>query len=661
MGNESPINRDSLETQHDPDGSGISKHLPDLPTDLPLLMNEPPLDTVSQSEFQVSQASGSQLPQSIWPSLKRTSNAYVPLPTSSPAALENHDQTQRWNLQQLASMHQLRAIASLPPGVPQGGPEASESAVSGFTNIAVENASASFDLSSAKLSLDLMRRTIGEDWAKSLVVEDSVAPSLDTSGLLGPQESSVVGSSSGPVTSTPCLSPCALPSPTQGADLDVSFNLDALDPDLVALLRPNKYNQTASQMNPIVTSPLESFAPPQYPPNPGATGERPSLIPQASSSPHPGRRQGEGLVPSPGRKYATLSASTSPSRSLRLPRSYTIQDIGHPRTSDSSTADNHADLPRLQTQGHDGRLSPSSAITSSSEACTPSDASKHPSPLSAPPLTLDDLERTHDPSPMQSSSTSMLDNITMRRKVRPAVSPQIQSPRPVSVLTSSSDSRPTPRYAPRNRDRELKPASASASPNSPGPSQRNFGSAGRERERTRPSIDGLFPARFSPDGPPARPNSAADRRPTYTPPPHAGPSYNGLLRPARERDLGTSAERRYRKRSMSLDQSGGFERTMEQDPRRQVYASLRPRDQDRLAEPTRYGGSEIGHGLHGGLGAPYDGRDPGRNRERSGYGYAYGDRERYGRPHTDWLGPRTVKAFAAAGLLDDPREAPGPR
>ena len=288
-----------------------------------------------------------------------------------------------------------------------------------------------------------------------------------------------------------------------------------------------------------------------------------------------------------------------------------------------------------------------------SEIMTPSDVSKQPSPLSAMPLTLDDLQRHPGSNAVQSSiaSTSTM-NITTRRKGRAVVPAPIHlpSPSPVSTLTSSVDSRLST-YVPRSRDRDFGPASVSPELHASYP--HTFGSIGHERDRVRPALDGLFTT----DGGTGRPSSAGAGRPP-------GLNSNGVLLHSRDRDWGSSVARRYRKRSMSLDQrSSGVEgRGDDFHSQGVLHPRFRgPGAREGLVESVGHGGSEYAYSVTTGLGTPYDGREIEKDQERYGYGYGYGDRERSGRPHTEWLGPRTVKAFAAAGLLDDARDAAGSR
>jgi hypothetical protein len=648
------------ETQVDPNDSGISKQLPDISADLSLLIDEQlPPDTASQcDQHGDSQGLVMSVGSSEYAPHQRAAGI-TPFPRSS-TEMETLDQTQRGG---------LLAALSPPSQMPHGVFEPNRSAVRHSVDATMANTSASFDLSGARLSLDLMRQSLDEDWARSVLIESSSVPSADTSALL-PQAPSLKVSGSGPVTSTPFLSPSASPSISQSKDREVSFDLDALDPDLVALLRPNDVNQGRRQMNRVVTpSPLEPFAPPPDPLNPGTTTmKQPAVIASLPTSPSSsnGYVKPEGPMPSPIRKFATISASSSPARQLRLPRSYTAQDIFPPSKSPRPTLPPSANVDvtwqHVRTRD-DGRPSPTSAI-SLSDTGTKSDSSKQPSPLSTTPLTLDDLQRK--PSTLESSigSTSTL-NITTRRKGRTPMPAPIQSPSPVSMLASSIDSRPTTHYVPRSRDRDFRPASASPEMHTPYPHA--FGSAGRKRERIRPSMDGLFSKPPSPERGAGRPSSAGAGRPGSAgagrpPGPfHARLNSHGISR-SRDRDWDLSTDRRYRKRSMSLDQgSSSVEGRVEDFPGQGVFNS-RYRglgDRERLAELVGQGGSEYAYTTASGLGTPYDTRDPDRDRERYGYGSGYGERERPVRPHPDWLGPRTMKAFAAAGLLDDTRDAAG--
>lgn len=636
------------ELRVDPDNSGLSKHLPELSTDLSLLIDEqPPPDTASQSDHVDSQVSVMNRGSSN--SEPHQGVSCPPSFPKSPTQFGRHDQTQRGDIavpQGLTSVNE-----------PTSNHELGKSGPFSSSIDASMESTASFDLSSARLSLDLIRQGFGEDWAKSVMVESSSAPSADTSQLL--PTNSLMGGDSGPITSTPFRSPSASPLGSQHKEPDVSFNLDALDPDLVALLRPNN-NQRPSPMDHIVTLPLEPFAPPPDPLNPGTTAKRP-IVPASppvppSLSTVPTKR--EASTPSPTRKFATISASQSPARQLRLPRSYTAQDIFPPSKLPNPplAATTAIDLHWQDNPRHDEEQpSPTSAMTSS-DILTPSDVSKQPSPLSAMPLTLDDLQRHPGSNAIQSptASTSTL-NITTRHKARPA---PIQSPSPVSTLTSSVDSRPSAYYVPRSRDRDFGPNSVSPEIHALYP--HTFGSTGRERDRIRPSLDGLFSKRPGPHREAVRPGSADAGLPPGTFPERSNGT--SVLSHSRDRNWESSVARRYRKRSMSLDQrySGVDGRADDFHSQGVFHQRFRgPRDREGVAESVAHSGSEYAYSVTtgSGLGTPYDGRDV--EREREPYGYGYGERERSVRPHTDWLGPRTVKAFAAAGLLDDARDAAG--
>ncbi|KAF8583527.1 hypothetical protein K439DRAFT_1617439 [Ramaria rubella] len=630
----------------DPDQSGLSKHLPDISSNLSLLMNEqPPSDTASQSDHH-----GSQVSVVNTSAFHSRPHQGVVGPHGSPhrsrPSLGNQDNIQPSSPQGVD--HTFRPNISAHLSVPMHDVQSSNDPIFHSTQAATENISTSFDLSSARLSLDLMRQGIGEDWAQSVLVESSSIQSGDVSGLLVPPEPSMVGSGSGPITSTPYLSPNASPSRAQNKEPEVSFDLDALDPDLVALLRPNNYNPGHQHLNRIVTpSPLEPFSPPPDPLNPGTTISRPPVT--ASPPLSPSASRAPSSIPSPVRKFTDLSRSASSSVVGRnLPRTHIMQDIlplSHAPKPVPPVA--QLDLRWLEANGHDFARPPPSSSATSPDTGTPSDMSKHPSPLSAPPLTLDDLQHSRRSSPMQSSSASAsTSNVTTRRKVRPVISSQTQLLGPSFGIVSPND-RPSSRYTPHVPERDFR--SASASPEVQGIIPRTFGSLGRERERARPTMDGLF-AQPSPEGL-GRPNSADTER-------SAPKSYTRLNSPGvqphpREHDWAKPVDRRYRKRSMSLDQSPS------EDPHARSTTSTRFRrfgDRDRLTEQVGYSGSEYSYSAAGSLGTPYDGRDPDRERERFAYGYGYGERERPIRPHTDWLGPRTAKAFAAAGLLDDARD-----
>lgn len=636
------------EARVDPNNSSLSKAFPDLSADLSLLIDEQlPPDTASQSDHHPdSQGMVMNTGSSVFAIPQRVVTL-PPFPDLSPTEL---DQTQRGG---------FTARVVPPSEVPRGVHGPSRSTIRRSAEDAMENTTASFDLSSARLSLDLMRPSLDEDWARSVLIENSSVPSADTSALL-PPDSSLKISGSGPIASTPFLSPSASPSLSQHKERDVSFDLDALDPDLVALLRPNSANQGRSQMNRVVTpSPLEPFAPPPDPLNPVTTMQQPGITssPSASPSSSTAYTKQEASMPSPIRKFATISASSSPARQLRLPRSYTAQDIFPPSKSSKSPKPSLAvsanvDMTWKDVRARDdGRPSPASATTFSENGAK-SDISKQPSPLSATPLTLDDLQ--HNPDAVESSARPNFTlNITTRRKGRVAMPAPVQSPSPVSVLASSVDSRSAAHYVPGSRDRDFRPASAS--PEIHAPYSHAFGSTGRERERARPSMDGLFSKPSSPERCAGRPGSAGTGPP---PVPFHARLNSHVFSHSRDRDWDLSAERRYRKRSMSLDQSSsGVERRADDFHSKGINSRYRGQgDRERLAESVGQGGSEYAHSVASGLGTPYDTRDPDRDQDRYGYGYGHSDRERLVRPQTDWLGPRTVKAFAAAGLLDDTRD-----
>lgn len=634
------------EARVDPNNSSLSKAIPDLSANLSLLVDEQlPPDTASQSDHHPdSQGMVMNTGSSVF-ALSPRVVTLLSFPDLSPTEL---DETRRGGF-----------AAIVPPSqVPRGVHGPSKSTIRRSAEDAMENTTASFDLSSARLSLDLMRQSLDEDWARSVLIENSSVPSADTSALLHPDPSLKV-SGSGPIASTPLLSPSASPSLSQHKERDVSFDLDALDPDLVALLRPNSANRGRSQMNRVVTpSPLEPFAPPPDPLNPVTTMKQPGITssPSASPSSSTAYTKQEVSMPSPIRKFATISASSSPARQLRLPRSYTAQDIFSPSKSPkpSLALSANVDMTWKDVRAReDGRPSPASATTFSENGAK-SDISKQPSPLSATPLTLDDLR--HNPGTVESSATPNFTlNITTRRKGRVAMPAPVQSSSPVSVLASSVDSRPAAHYVPGNRDRDFRPASAS--PEIHAPYSHAFGSSGREHERARPSMDGIFSKPPSPERCAGRPGSAGTGPPPV--PFHVRLNSHGFSH-SRDRDWDLSAERRYRKRSMSLDQSSsGVERRADDFHSKGINSRYRGRgDRERLTESVGQSGSEYAPSVTSGLGTPYDTRDPDRDQDRYGYGYGHGhgDRERLVRPHTDWLGPRTVKAFAAAGLLDDTRD-----
>ena len=646
----SPVKGATPDTMVDPNDSGLSKRLPDFSIDLSLLVDEQlPPDTASQSDHHPDSRN---LVMNIGSSnygQHQTVTAPPPILESSPTKLIKHSPIQRG---------EPSANVSTLSNIPQGGLETMKAALYRSTDTTIENTSASFDLSTARLSLDLMRHSLGEDWAKSVMIENSSVPSADASALLPPESSiQVVGNGSGPVTSTPFLSPSASPLQSKNNERDISFDLDALDPDLVALLQSSNVNRGPSQVNRVVTpSPLEPFAPPPDPLNPGTTVKYPAItaFPSLSS-------KQETSTPLPIRKFATVSASASPARQLRLPRSYTAQDIFPPPKSSKPAEAPATDADLTWQESHtrkDGR-SPTSAITLSDNG-TKSDVSKQPSPLSATPLTLDDLP--HNASTMESfMGSSYVSNITTRRKGRTAIPAPVQSPSPVSMLTSSIDSRCTA-HVPRSRDRDFSPTSVL--PEMHGPYPHTFGSTGRERDHVRPPIQGLFSNPPSPDraaGDAGRPSSAgAGRLPDSF---HT--RFNAVYASSRDREWEPSTEGRYRKRSMSLDQSSSGLDGRADDF--QAYGGFNSRrelgNRQRLIESVGHNESQYAFNTASGLGIPYDGRDFDKDRERYGYGNrnGYGERERSVRAHTDWLGPRTAKAFAAAGLLDDTRDATGLR
>ncbi|KAF8512078.1 hypothetical protein BU17DRAFT_69348 [Hysterangium stoloniferum] len=584
-------------TQNDPDGSGVSKQLPDLSVDHPLLLDEPlPSDTASYRGGH----HGSQ---------ESVINIGTP-----PESMRDHGRSK------------------------PGGSRDTQMDQCGAKSV---DRSFSFSDRSPRLSLnlDLVIQDITDPWSKPNTIQNDTVSSADSSALLNADESSLLPDGNAPITSTPFVSrkTSLLRPPPQEPEEEVSFDFDGLDPDLVALLRPNNFNNAASRK----VTPLPS--------EPSSPSPDPLNLPIASPPVSPLRRlsripvKPDHLSSSHVRRNSAVVALTpsvqppSPARAIRPPRTYSTQDVFPPSHAPKPTAA-RSHIPWLEANASEAAAPSSGPSTvSSSDLGTPSDASKQPSPLTAPPLTLNEPHRTPDfPWSNVSASASQT---AIHHKSQIGV-PTRHSPVPTPGPSPAIDSRPTSRFIPRSG--ELRPTSASPETLNSSP----FGSLGRERNRTRPPIDAVINMQSNPASTAGRPISAFRTRTNST---------AALPQPRNREGVG---ERRYRKRSMSLDQSPNFgDDVRPQEITRSRFTRFSDR---RFTESAGYNGSEYAYSVADSVSTAYEGREPDRDRER--YTYGSGDRERVGRAvNTDWLGPRTAKAFAAAGLLDDRRDIAGIR
>ncbi|KIJ54679.1 hypothetical protein M422DRAFT_24588 [Sphaerobolus stellatus SS14] len=584
----SPVDRqndNSTTSDYHPeaDESALSKQLPDLPNDLSLIMNEQPLpDTASSYGGDFDESRGSALDLENFSSMP--------------------DQTQEETIYQ-------RFQEPIYP---------SSSASPNVVDISVEHC-------------------MGETPDKSRSLS-----SMNSNGLHLSAELSAGG---GPVTSTPFISRKVSLSQAQEREEDISFNLDALDPDLVALLRPNNFITKANQY--ATSSPSEPFRPFTEGSRPGSRGS-PSFSRFASpdaSPTRPGFRVPLQPVvpssPSPALNRSNTSplppsSPPSPLRSQSF-RSQAVQRVMPPSHAPKPTS-SRENIPWLDIHRMEHGSPTGHSTVTSSELGTPSDVSKQPSPLSAPPLTFGELQRKQElqyppnSASIRSGSTSDLRRSAFNDHIRESTS-AIPASRPASRLAQRlGEYRPT-----------------SASPEISRPNGSAMGNLGHNRERFRNQTEEFMPP-SRPASRLARSNSAtlierSPRRPRVN-------STAGVPQPPENESF---ARRRLRKRSMSLDQSqSSFQEELRANG---IITSQYDRQEENV--------SEIGGYTHGRATSEYGGSSSflGRDGERSAMRSRFGNggRETPTRISREWLGPRATRAFAAAGLLDDSGDNNGTR
>lgn len=437
-----------------------------------------------------------------------------------------------------------------------------------------------------------MKEGVKEGWPQEIVVQDISLSNTDKSAAsLNISDSSLHHSRGGPVTSTPFVSRKASPSRPHPQE-ELSFDLDALDPDLIALLRPNSFQH---ELDRAPTPPEKPFS---HSKDSSALKVAPKKVPDGLGSPPISPIQYD----SDTRRYSKTIMLPSPPSPVRPGHLSRFQ------LSQQTPALSHAPKPTIalnripwldSPESDAGQMSSGPSTVSSSNLATPSDFSKPPSPLV--PLQ-HNQQRRPEPFVVNRSSACMSRHDNTQ-------------PPSHSMLPSPIEPRPTSRVALKNINVQL----ASRFP-------LNEMSDNVRRPKNILRNQTLDPLRSE-----ARPSSA-DPSHSFRPRGNSSASFS----PNNERSMFES--RRYRKRSMSVDQAPDLSQL-----HRDSSEYVRPRDSEYAYKPSS------------GRDFSYDGRGP-DHEEHSRYDFSEIGRDRTARLSPEWLGPRTVKAFAAAGLLDDPRE-----
>ncbi|KAH7924115.1 hypothetical protein BV22DRAFT_1120398 [Leucogyrophana mollusca] len=455
-------------------------------------------------------------------------------------------------------------------------------------------------------------------------------------------------------------------------DPDASFNFDALDPDLAALLSPHRVrtplppSMSPASHSPSNNSPYSTHSHSHYALNPEPTF--PHIQPSTySSSPHLHPSSSPHLRPSPH-----IHPSPAPSHLLPSPTFAFENPNPFPRTTSSRSPSpnpfSRPDPPARQSSPPRRSFS-LAASASSRQAYTPNHHARSVS-----------LAHAHGPSSVVQGASGLTPGPSSLPRLAtgspgPSRLPRLTArarPPPHSPLSSASASAPASNaYSNSNSNS----TSAGSGPNSAGSSS---GAASSSRTRlVTPSRVSLESSRGGDVSP------AHGGGPSETSSPHHSP-----LQFTGSSTLQVNKRRRAhlflnRKRSMSVEEvsrvGGGGVGVMGRPSLGDADRARPSLDIDRaLARPSldvdrlRPGLREDGDQARPGLGefgevirpgssassrpaAARSGRTRGEGRltvEREGRLHA-------GPPAMEWLGPRTVKAFAAAGLLDEderPRE-----
>lgn len=460
----------------------------------------------------------------------------------------------------------------------------------------------SFDLSRARVSLESMKEGLKERWSQSNIVQDTSLSSADTSApSLDISDASLYHNRSGPITSTPFVSRKASPSQIQS---DLSFDLDTLDPDLVALLRPNSFQQGLN----CVSTPVEKRASQSANLPAFSTSAKPvadGLESPPISPPHPKY----DMDPSTTRRFSKtitmLPSPSSPSRPAHPPSRFQV--------SQQTPALSHAPKPTIalnripwldSPESEGGQVSSGPSTVSSSNLTTPLDTFKPPTPL-VTTHSIITADQNYRPEPFVVNRSSF--NISKNDKTQASIYSNFPSP---------ADPRPNPRFA--LKDINVQLASSL-------PLNESSDDVGMSKAYLR---NQTLDAVRSESG---RPSSA-------------DPSHSSRLRGNSSAGISSSNERsvfesrRYRKRSMSVDQSPDLSQLL----RHNNSGVVTP--QSSWYKPTS--SRQFSYG-----GKSPDSEDHGRRGS-----FDVGGGERQARLSPEWLGPKTVKAFAAAGLLNEGRE-----
>lgn len=453
----------------------------------------------------------------------------------------------------------------------------------------------SFDLSGARISLESMKEELKGQWSQSSVVQDTSLSSADTSApSLDISDASLYHNRSGPITSTPFVSRKASPSQIQS---DLSFDLDTLDPDLVALLRPNSFQQGLN----CVSTPVEK------------RGSQSANLPALSTSTKSAANGLESPPASPSHLKYDMDSSTSRrfSKTISmLPSPSSPSRPAHPpsrfQISQQTPALSHAPKPTIalnripwldSPESEGGQASSGPSTVSSSNLATPLDNFKPPNPLVTTHSTIS-IDQQYRPEPFVVSRSSF--NISKNDKTQASIH---------SNLSSPVDHRPNPRFALKNIDVQL----ASSLPSNE-PSDDIRMSKAYIRNQTLDAVRSES----------ARPSSADSSHLSRS----RGNSSAGI---PSNNERSVFESRRYRKRSMSVDQSPDLSQLLRHNSSGTTQGSW---NKPTSARQFTYGGKSP------------DNEDYGRRGS-----FDIGSGERQARLSPEWLGPRTVKAFAAAGLL----------
>ncbi|KAF5383693.1 hypothetical protein D9615_003625 [Tricholomella constricta] len=456
-----------------------------------------------------------------------------------------------------------------------------------------------------------------------------------------------------------------------GPGLDTSFNIDALDPDLASVLSPHRVPSQSTniknltinlkpppQARPIIdlsklspASPQFSLSPASSTPiittallpgtaSPSSLGSLRSRLPrQQSSLP----RLRPPMPPSPHSPH-------SPSPSIIVPSSSASDSTGQ---GDDDTArmgpprQRHAPPSPLAGSAFATTATPTSPATAAFSKIAPKPNSSPSHSVLTAASTPNSFTSRRLPSQSHSRSINTLAPAT------PSSSTQEQSPSPSTSTTSMLKAPFTQIQTPSTttqRPSLLRTHSSSGIDSGTPPSSLSP-SLSPSRLGPRPSLEST------------RGSASFDRpRPSLTPAP-PGFEYETPARPSQDTVHGAGKDgngggsgsggsasfvlARARKRSMSVQER--FGRRLLTAPGRRGFDGETERERGEEDGNSNGGSSEFGElrpssSLSGRVGRRWDGAEGG--------GGSVGGRA----PITEWLGPRTMKAFKAAGLMDFERD-----